>query len=260
MVPEPLGGVTYPHNEGDRIVTADPRVLRATGRFYVADETLRAAVRMAGGWATSLLAGVAFLERVFAQPRLVWGVSGYASIGFSCGPQADLLETLYDYLATSCQHPELVVDGAAGAGVLGISGVLAAKQGIPTLGITPLEGMSSMASRDYMVVYGNTYQDREKIVGLVPDILVIVGGGIGSLREGIEALGAGSRVLLLDSNIDWPNVPKMRHAVRRGQMLVRSHCDQIPAAVAELQDGILQTATTARRARLAAIRHHFRSA
>jgi hypothetical protein len=48
MVPEPLGGVTYPHNEGDRIVTADPRVLRATGRFYVADETLRAAVRMAG--------------------------------------------------------------------------------------------------------------------------------------------------------------------------------------------------------------------
>ncbi|HJP81820.1 MAG TPA: hypothetical protein VJ841_05480 [Candidatus Saccharimonadales bacterium] len=260
LVPEPLGGVTYPHHGSDRTVAADPRVLRATGRVYVADRTLRIAVHEAGGKTDSLLAGAAFLARVFAQPRLIWGVSGYASIGISCTHQADLLEAFYHHLTTNQRGTALVSDGAAGAGVLGISGVLAAEHNIPTFGVSPLEGMSTMAPRDHMVIYGNTYQEREKIVGLVPDLLLIVGGGDGSRREGVAALEAGSRVLLLDSNIPWRTVPKMRDAVHSGKLLVRSRIDEIPAAATQLQDAALPTMAAARRARLGAIRHHFKSA
>ena len=262
LAPRPLGGVTFPHpRDGNRPVEADPRVLAASGQIYLADERLRRAVHSAGGRTASLRAGADFLMQTFAQPRLVWGVSGYATIGYPCTSQADTLVALYRYLANNGRRPVLVCDGAAGAGVLGISGVLAAEHSIPTLGITPLQGMSTMAPRTHMLVYGDTYQQREVIVGLVPDILVIVGGGPGAQREGVATLNSGGRVLLLDdprnSSIPWRTVPEMALAVREKRMLVRGKLDEIPAAASELRDVAVRTMRSFRDSRLRAIRRRF---
>lgn len=262
LAPRPMGGVTFLHpRNGERPVAADPRVLAATGQFYIANEVLRHAVHRAGGRTNSLRAAAEFMSQLFAQPRLIWGVSGFATIGYPCGLQADQLTALYRYLAVDRRRPVLVCDGAAGAGVLGISGVLAAECGIQTLGVTPLQGMSTMAPRDHMLVYGDTYQQREAIVGLLPDILVIVGGGVGAQREGVATLNSGGRVLLIDdlvnSSIPWPTVPEMALAVREKRMLICGKLDEIPTYAERLRVAARKLAPTFRPNRLVALRRRF---
>lgn len=261
LVPEPMEGVTYLHaKKGVRAVEADPRVLAATGQFYVANEMLRRAIHQKGGRVESLQSGVSFIKQAYAQRRVVWGVSGFASIGYPCNVQADQLAVFYDYLAS--QHRDAIVcDGAAGAGVLGISGVMAEARGITTLGVTPLQGMSTMAPRTHMLVYGDTYQQREVIVGLLPDILVIVGGGPGAEREGVATLKSGGRVLLLDdpdnSSIPWRAVPEMMQAVGEKRMLVRGQLDEIVGAASELHAVAARAVRGLRPARFTELRRRF---
>jgi len=261
LVPQPMGGVTYLHpKKGVRAVEADSRVLAATGQFYAANETLRHAIQQNGGRAEPLQFGTSFIKQMYALRRVVWGVSGFASIGYPCSVQADQLAVFYDYLA-SCHRDAIVCDGAAGAGVLGISGVMAEERGITTLGVTPLQGMSTMAPRTHMVVYGDTYQQREVIVGLLPDILVIFGGGPGSEREGVATLEGGGRVLLVDdpdhSSIPWRTVPQMLQAVGEKRMLVCGGLDEIAAAARKLHASAAHTVRSLRPTRFSALRHHF---
>lgn len=218
LVPQRLGRTTYLHpRDGVRPVEADPRVLRAIGHTYTNSKELRRAIMVVGGETNKPVPLLTSLEATYRGPRLVWSVSGFASIGHPCLAQANLLEALYRYLAIGYNRPALVCDGAAGAGVLGINGVLAAQHGIPTLGVTPLQGMSTMAPRKHMLVYGDTYQDREIIIGLLADILVVCGGGDGTLREAIATLLSGGYVLALgepdESIAAWRGVPEIDKAL-----------------------------------------------
>jgi predicted Rossmann-fold nucleotide-binding protein len=263
-----MGGVTFQHpREGVRPVQADSRVLRATGQLYMANETLRGAVHRAGGRTSSLRAAADLVEQTFAQPKLVWGVSGFASIGHPCGAQVDGLERLYRYLAVARRKPVLVCDGGTGAGALAISSVLASEHRITTLGVSPLQGLSSMSPRDHMFVYGQTYQDREVIVGLLPDVLVVFDGGDGSKREAIAAAKGGSRILLVTQTGDnrdpkllvnsWQSDPDLALAVREKRMIICDSLDGIAAAAEEQRVVAVRSARTFRPTRLAAIRRRF---
>lgn len=267
--PQTIGGVTYLHpTDGNRPVAADPRVLRGIDQVYVANETLRRVIQATGSETGSLRAAADLMHRLYAQPRLIWGVSGFASIGYPCVAQANGLERLYGYLAVDRRKPVLVTDGGSGAGALAISAVLAATRRIETLGVSPLQGLASMSPRTHMVVYGDTYRDREVIVGLLPDILVIFDGGEGSMREAVAAVRAGVRVLLVSqtgNNRDprllinlWRTHDDLSRAVREKRMTICTSLDEIATYAEQHRVIATRTARTFRPSRLVAVRRRFR--
>lgn len=262
LAPQPLGGLTFPHPEGEeRQLAVDPRVLAEIGKFFTRDSELRRALRQAGGQTDTLQSGMQKLQMFFGRSRLIWGVSGFASVGFSCHIHVDRLEWLYRYLATEACRPSIVCDGGVGAGVLGASAVLAQRYNLPTLGVIPLQGLASMAPRSFMLQYGASYEERQVIVGLLPDILAIAGGGNGALDEGLTTLKYGGCVLLLDdperSSIGWQRVPEMVKAIDDGRMIVCGAFDQIAESAEKLRAMAARNARIFRPQRWVALRAHF---
>lgn len=240
LAPRPLGDLTYTHpKKGERPVKADNGILRATGKFYTSNRALRCAIRKEGGRVVTF-SRLSLLTRVgcaFANPRPIWGISGFATPGFNCEPEAAAMSIVFQHFAsTDARMPQLIVDGAAGAGVLGISGVLAQQYDIPTLSVSPLQGLSTMAPRGRVAIFGHTYKDREIIIGMLADILLCVGGGEGAKREALTTLACGGVVLLVAIKNDgphtlagsWQQAPELVAAERAGRLVVCSTIDELP--------------------------------
>lgn len=142
--------------------------------------------------------------------------------------------------------PSLVVDGGVSDGVLGLSGILANRFEVPSLGYIPLQGLSSIGPRTRLVVHKDTYLDREILVGLTPDVLVCVGGGLGTQRECEAALEHGGVVLLLALRDYGPgSLPSVylehsitKSAARDGRLIVCSNVRDIQTRLPR----IIQTA------------------
>lgn len=261
VAPQPLEGVIFQHpKDGERQAAADRRVLAQIGRFYAADTTLRQAIETAGCQAGSLQSAAELVAAMYSRSRMIWSISGFASVGFPCDALADRLEQLYLYLAAEHRRP-VICDGGVGAGALGISGVLARQHKITSIGVIPMEGLESMAPRTYMFAYGDTYRQRQDIVGLLGDILVLAGGGLGATEEALVALEHGSGVLLLDdldeSLIPWRSEPKMVEAIANNQMIVCGSLDQIEPCAERLRVRAAQSARYLRSRRLRRIRGDF---
>ncbi len=200
-----LGGITYDHPRKGRLeVTVDDTVLACTGRLYAGSSALRGVLRQRGAHTATLIEAARFVEQRISA-GMIWGFSGYATAGYPYGVEAESLSELYGYLSKIGKKPSLVVDGGVSAGVLGLNGVIAEQHQVTTFGCIPLQGLSSTGLRDHMVIWGNTYDDREILVGTLPDILVCVGGGDGTRRECQTALNNGSVVLLLSPRSYGPN-------------------------------------------------------
>ncbi len=256
---QPLGEITHQHpRKGERPVKADTRVLQAIGKFYIAHRELRNLVRTRGGRVCRLarLKALWLIAKSFSQPRLIWSVSGFATYNFNCEAQADALEICYQYFtANKKQRPYLVVDGGACAGVLGLSGVLARKHGITSLGIVPLQGFASTAPRDIVIVPPRceTYLQREDTIVKIADVTLCIDGGEGTVREALFALRGGSVVLLFASSIGecWQQQRlEFTRAKREGRLIVCRSLDELPTCLAR----IAQVARHARRSRLYRIR------
>jgi predicted Rossmann-fold nucleotide-binding protein len=195
---ESLNGLTYEHPCRGRLeVMVDRAALAHAGRVYAGSNALRGALRERGASTATLIEVTRLVGRHLSTDTLVWGFSGYATAGYPCDVEAHSLAELYRYLSQLRTKPVLVVDGGVSTGVLGLNGVIAKQHQITTLGFIPLQGLGAMAPRDHVVVWGDTYQDREILVGTLPDILICVGGGAGTRRECQAALSNGSVVLLL---------------------------------------------------------------
>lgn len=193
-MPRPLG-VNYTHpRKGTFEAAADPRVIAACNVMYTDDDRLMMALSGQCGLVSTLKEAGELFRRHFSLPELVVGVSGYASRGYPCAQFASALSLAYQSLM-SLGKPSLACDGATGAGILGLNGIVASRHGIPTLGFAALQGLASMAPRTHMVVDGHTYRGREELVGSAPDLLMCFGGGDGSLRECLASLRAGGSVL-----------------------------------------------------------------
>ena len=236
-----LSNLTYRHpNKGVRPILVDSTTLQQSKAVY-ARPPFRNALRQFSISAKSYQAAAALIDGIFTQEeRLVWGVSGFASTEYGYTEEGRGLSELYSYLGGE-QQPSLIVDGGVAQGVLGLSGVLAAMRSMPTLGCIPLQGLAALGQREHTLIWGDTYRAREILVGSLPDILVCVGGGPGTIRECLHALNQGSVVLLLALKAYEPGTlphiyftnERMREAVMDGRLLV---CDSVSTVAAKAQE------------------------
>jgi len=233
-----LEGVTYLHPEyGNQPVTIDRYALSATSRVYT--DTSLGDVFWQHSVPTLPYADVIQAVEAYQRNGLVWGFSGFATGGYNYTNEADAIAALLQTLVNINSMPSLISDGGVSAGVLGLSGVLAAKHGIPSMGFIPLQGLANIGSRDHLVVKANTYPEREVFVGLLPDILVCVGGADGTRRECQVALESGSIVLLLvvrDYGVksfpgSYRSFPDIYKAEKEGRFIVLEDYDIIPRIV-----------------------------
>ena len=250
LSPITLGEATYEHpKKGIRTIAGDKRIFARAVRAYTDHEPLRSAINDLGvTYAWALEDFVVELLNAHTAPSLFFGFSGFASKGEDCGCdlEANAMLSIYRFLCSkSPNRPRLVSDGGSGAGVLALNGILADEYQIESIGFSPYQGVASMSARDQLVITRNTYQDREVLVGTLPDVLVCVGGGEGTKREAIEAVKAGNTVLLVmlrgNDNPDilagsWHKAPKLMEANADGTLLVCEHLEDIPLALAKAQE------------------------
>lgn len=242
-----IEGVTYEHPKKDACtIEYDKRVASSIPYIYTDNGALRKAFTTElrdTTYSRSTADFIGELRRAHLSFKPFWGFSGYASIGPSCELEADVMELIYGYLSQRPNKPRLVSDGGSGAGVLALNGVLAQEKGIESVGFTPFQGVGSMSPRDQMVICRPTYQDREVLVGTLPDILVCVGGGGGTKRECIEAIEAGVTVLIIALRDDgptslagsWQQTSKIVDAEARKQLRVSEDFNDILKMLEEIR-------------------------
>jgi hypothetical protein len=231
----PQGDAVYRHPaRGLQRVAIDRLALSGTGWVY-ADRALWAPFGKYGAEPAAAALAVVAVSRAFDAGTLVWGFSGFATPGYSYAVEAQGINELLGYLKTVGQAPALITDGGVSDGVLGLSGVLARRYQIPSMGFVPKQGLAWFGPRDHLVVKMETYPERECLVGAAPDVLVCVGGGEGTRRECEAALAHGSTVLLLTLR-DYGSAaacyggPEIRSAERQGRLLRCDSMHEIPAA------------------------------
>jgi hypothetical protein len=140
---------------------------------------------------------IALPIRAAQREQLVWGFSGFTFPDRPYAIEGRGMHALLACLRKAEQLPSLIVDGGGSEGVLGLSGLLAQRFAIPSLGYIPFPGLSTMGPRTHLVVHKSSFRDREVLVGLTPDVLVCVGGGPGAQRECEVAIQNGGVVLLM---------------------------------------------------------------
>src|SRR6266536_5235389 len=123
-----LGDFHFQHpRRGQSDVLVDDRVLPVIGRMY-ADDELHNALRDHDARVESFSEVVRLAERHMNNSALMWGFSGFATAGYDFTVEGQGMDELYDRLIAIDRLPALAIDGAARAGVLGLSGVIAARR------------------------------------------------------------------------------------------------------------------------------------
>lgn len=237
----PLDDLTFDHpRKGAVTIGIDEAALSRQGMIYTGDPAMRSALGERNIATNDLRAVGRVIENCIQQDGRIWGFSGYATGGYSYETEAEGLSKLYEHLAENDNKPALTVDGGVSAGNLGLSGVIASMHNVPTIGMIPRQGLASVGIRDHLVVWGNTYKDREVLIGTAPDVLVCIGGGEGTQRECQAALRWGTPILLLALSEEYaPNslpstyktFPEMVAAIDGETMVVCRSMDAIPQSV-----------------------------
>lgn len=239
-----LDGVYFNHpgKPGRQVAHIDDRVLPVLRKMYTGNSVLRQALE-AKGVVVGSMGDVTTLIKRCSGKGVIWGFSGYATAGKEYRLEADAMRNIYESISKA-QMPSLVVDGGVSAGVLGLSSALAAEFGVQTLGVIPVGGLDSIGPRNDMLVWGDTYQQREKMVAAIPDILWCVAGAGGTLRECVAAVEQGSVVVIVaPRNYDKESLPgsykthtRLRKAIKDGQLFACHPKDNIADCVKKVLD------------------------
>ncbi len=253
-----LNNVTFAHpRHGVQRVKVDSYALLGAGRLYVESE-LSQSLSPYNPNIASLEQAMNLLRRRLSAPGQVWGFSGYATSGYPYQSEARGMRALLGSLKNMRRLPTLITDGGVSEGVLGLSGVLAKRFSVPSLGFLPRQGLESPGLRDHLVVRMDTYQQRERLVGLTPDVLVCVGGGDGTRRECEVTLGSGGVVLMLTlRDYDNTSLPAtyqdfdaIRSAMRDGRLVICTDPKDIQKAARQASQIATQFSIPNREARL----------
>jgi hypothetical protein len=113
-----------------------------------------------------------------------------------------------------------------------------------------------------MIVHGDTYQDREELVGVMPDVLTCVGGGDGTMREAQAAARHGSVILILSLR-NYSNALAdryrsdrfLRAAETSGRLFVCRSMAAIPECASAALRAERQVRATSRPSRIRTVRH-----
>lgn len=238
--------LTYQHHRhGERNVEVDPRALSSCDVVY-ADETMTDILYEHGAREVAPLEeAVEVIDGFLTNDpqELIWSVSGFATAGNRYIEEGRAMDALFTELAFRGRLPELVVDGGSRTGVLGLSAYIARERGVSTLGFTPLQGLDSMAPHDHLIVGGETYRDREKLVGSAADIITVWGGRDGTEREIIRAADCQSTIFFMNGReYTEEDVPQtfyrheaLRDAYEDGRLVVYNHgSDDLSAKLDEV--------------------------
>jgi hypothetical protein len=244
-------------------IEVDGQVLPHLGRIYTDSIELQNVLQRYAARTALLSSAHRLVKGYLTGKRLVWGFSGYATPGFDYGVESRGMTQLYRQLTEMDHQPALSIDGGVSAGVLGLNGIIAKEHRVTTLGCIPFEGLTSISARDHMVVWGDTYRDREVLVGTLPDVLVCVGGGDGTRRECQAALRQGSVAILLALSDYGPaslpethqNFPEMSSAAHDERLIICRSEQDIPASIEAAVEAATRTSSIGRPARLQTIRH-----
>lgn len=263
-----LDGLSFTHpKKGETPIAIDADVLAMQGMTYVGSANLRQALGEHGIPAAPTTAAATLLSEHFqSKDTRIWGFSGYATGGIDQGTgrpfgyqaEADGLRELYGCLEERGQLPSLAIDGGVSEGFLAVNSVVARSVQVPTLGFIPRQGLASIGVRDHMIVAGDTYQDRETLVGTA-DVLVCAGGDKGTVRECLEATLRGAAVLVLVLK-DYPaaslaynfrSYDELWDAYNAGRLVECRSLEQIGDSV----DRILEAGITGRQQRNDVVRN-----
>lgn len=131
-----LAGMTYTHTmRGVQPVVADINLLSCARQLYV-EGAMREPLE-AHQLDTVATSEVAPMIEEYYSRGLVWGFAGFATAGFPYAAEARAMRGLLDGLKSMRLLPSLISDGGVSDGALGLSGVLAARSHLPSLGFIP---------------------------------------------------------------------------------------------------------------------------
>ena len=132
-----------------------------------------------------------------AGDGITLGFSGYGTGGgYGYGAEYDSIDEIFTHCAATGLSIDGIVDGATGYGVPGLSGLLAQKHRLTTMGFAPLRSLRGAATRDTFTVVGEEFGDEAPALGATPDVLIALGGGPNAEKEVNAALSLGSLVIL----------------------------------------------------------------
>jgi len=279
----PMNGVNYrlPGETTMRTARVDDYALAGVGKVFVGTPTLRSALMQRGaavGPLTELHQIIADIFRVDkkiyeGEPvPLIMGFSGYGTARPSYALDARNMVRILEHLQRIKRLPALICDGAVSDGIPGLSSVLAARYGVPSLGYAPLEGLSDIGPHTYLGVRFETYRERLKLVGLTADLIFALPGAQGCIDECVHAAEGGSVVLLVAARnrtysenslpTRYWKIPQLVKARGEGRFVV---CDDIRFLTARVDEAVeaAQRAATAnnsynRRQRLEALGQYLR--
>ena len=233
-----IPGVTYTRDGAQYPVQIDRTVAEQCGALYADDIDMSVALyhlRLADV-RTRQEAYLKLLEPLKAE-RQIWGFSGYATAGFDYGLEAGALRAIYEQMDGD-YRPQMVVDGGVSAGVLGLNGLMAREHGLPSIGVIPRMGCGSLGVRDDMIIWGDTYRQREMVVGTLPHVLWCIGGADGTRREAAWASRQRSAIVIvaLSDRTHGPksllatyrNIKALRSAERREELIICREISEIP--------------------------------
>jgi hypothetical protein len=193
-----LRGATYRDGQRRHHVIADTYALQGVGRVYADNAIRQAMARQLSLRPCALGDAARLLNDVYGnRGRLVLGFSGYGTAGHPYQVTADGMKMMLGHLRQLGEVPSLIVDGGVSDGVPGLSGLLAKRAGVASLGYIPKAGLAEFGPRTHLVVHGDLYPQREQLVGLTGDILTTWDGHDATGRECAAAAAAGCVIVIM---------------------------------------------------------------
>lgn len=190
---QPLAGVYLGDQQAQydaRIISKIPHIIVPRADVYRALCPVRPADAL-----TTMYADMT-VDTLMNSEELIIGFSGYGTgDGRNYREEREGIEQLFQHCASGELPVSSVVDGGTGYGIPGLSGALAQKYGLETVGFAPLRSLRGAAPRDTLAVVGEEFGDEAEVLGATPDVLLVFGGGPNAEKEVFASMAAGSLVI-----------------------------------------------------------------
>jgi hypothetical protein len=262
--------LTFPVREETRRLCFDRQTLQANQRVYADGPELTQALQESGvSRLHSLAEAVEFLgDKYRNTSRIVIGFCGFTGSDLTgelnYHAEASAIQAVYRTLEADRRSPILAVNGAMRTGILGISTLVAQSFWVPSMGYAPLQGLKKIAPQSHLVISGNTYGDRQPLVGATGDLLVAMGGKKGTENECRIALDKGSVVYLLSAHdydedtfpYTYSNNPRFVEAEEDGQLVVCRRTSELRSTLRQAVDRTMDQAIATRPTRHNFISRH----
>jgi len=184
-----------------------------------------------------------FIQEKLTGAGLIIGFSGYGTEGYAYHTEAAGIEAIHQICDQAGLPIDAVVDGGTGYGVPGLSGMVAQAMERHAIGVVPVRGARGASPRDTLVVVdGDDFGDEAPAIGLMADVLVVMGGGPNAEKELKAAVASGGLAVIAGLK-DYPPVSLVNtfdqdelfaNAYEDGQLTVCGNIDELTTQITRL--------------------------